>query len=78
MLTFLSFIRVLYLKQSSNILRCFFSLKLKKICLTTSFHIKMNVHTPEKDQIKYFARNWLGKITFTMCKLLLDLPAVAL
>ena len=37
MLTILSFIRVLYLKQSSNILRCFFSLKFEKILFNNEF-----------------------------------------
>ena len=53
----LSFIRILYLKQLSDILQCFCSLKFaKKVCFFSFiFGTKMVVNTAEK--VKYFAQN---------------------
>ena len=69
LLKILSFIQNLHLKQESSILWCFFRLKLEKSLFNNTFFSsifcsKMIVHTAEKDQIKYFAQNQLGKITF--------------
>ena len=61
MLKILPFIRVLYLKQQSSILRCFCRLKYEKsVTIRFSvlyFTVRWLVHTAEKDQIKYFAQN---------------------
>ena len=62
MLKMLLFIRILYLKQQSSILRCFSRLKFEKSLFSNTFFsfifpIKMIVYTAEKDQIKYFAQN---------------------
>ena len=59
LLKILSLIRILYLKQQSNILRMFYSLFSNKFSV-----LYFAVHTAEKKQIKYFAQNQLGKITF--------------
>ena len=61
--------RILYLKQQSSILQYFSRLKFeKRLCSGMFFRFifcsKMIVHTVQKDQIKYFARNMLGKIAF--------------
>ena len=50
------------LKQQTNILRCFCSLKFEKGLFSNKFfsflfRSKMTVHTAENDQIKYFAQN---------------------
>ena len=62
MLKILPFIRILYLKQQSSILRCFCRLKFGKGLFNNTFfsfifHSKMIDHAAEKDQIKYFAQN---------------------
>ena len=59
---FLPFVRILYLKQQSSILRCFSRLKFEKSLFSNTlfsfiFCSNMIVHTAEKDQIKYFAQN---------------------
>ena len=64
MLTILSFIRILHLKQ-----QYFFRLEFGKTLFSNKFfswifRSKMTVHTIEKDQIKYFAYSQLGKIIF--------------
>ena len=61
MLKILPFIQILCLKQQSNILRCFWSLKFLKNLFSNKlfgfiFRSKL-LATAEKDQIKYFARN---------------------
>ena len=68
MLTILQFVPILYLKKQRSILRCFCSLKFEKSLFSNKFFsfispIKMKVQTAEKDQMKYFAQNYLGKIT---------------
>ena len=65
--TILLFIRILYLKQQINILRCYCSLNFEKSLFSNKFfslvfRSKMIVHA-EKEQVKYFAQNKLGKIT---------------
>ena len=62
MLKNLSFIRILYFKQESSILRGICSLKLEKSLFSNTFFSfifcsNMKVHTAEKDQIKNFAQN---------------------
>ena len=62
MLKILPFIRILYLKQQSSILRCFSKLKFEQSLFSNrffsfTFHSKMIAHTAEKDQIKHFAQN---------------------
>ena len=69
MLKILSFTLILYLKQQSGVVRCFFNLKFEKSLFSNTFfscifRSKMIVHTAEKDQIKYFAQNYVGKIAF--------------
>ena len=60
---------ILYLKQQSSILWCFCRLKFWKKSLFTNmffsftFRSKMIVHAAEKNQVKYFAQNLLGKIS---------------
>ena len=68
MLTILQFDPILYLKKQRSILRCFCSLKFEKSLFSNKFFSfifpsKMKVQTAEKDQMKYFAQNYLGKIT---------------
>ena len=62
MLKILAFIRILCLKQQSNILRCFCSLKFGKKLIQSKFfsfifHSTMIAYTAENGQIKYFAQN---------------------
>ena len=60
---------ILYLKQQSSILWCFCRLKFWKKSLFTNmffsftFRSRMIVHAAEKNQVKYFAQNLLGKIS---------------
>ena len=63
MLKILPYFRILYLEQESSILRCFSRLTFSRFFSFIS-RSKMIVRTAEKDQIKYFAQNKLGKITF--------------
>ena len=62
MLKTLSFIRILCLKQQSNILRYFSVSNLKQSLFSNKFFSfifrkKMIAHTAEKEQVKYFAQN---------------------
>ena len=67
-LKILPFILILYLKHQISILWCFCGLKFEKSFNNTFFSFifrcKIIVHTAEKDQIKYFYQNHLGKIAF--------------
>ena len=61
MLKILSFIRILYRKQQSSILRCFCSLKIKKSLFSNKFfsfifRSNMIAHTAKKDQVNNFAQ----------------------
>ena len=62
-----SFISSLYLKQKTNILWCFSNLKFENILFSNNryiFRSGRKVYTAKTDQIKYFAQNYLVKITF--------------
>ena len=82
MSTILSFFPILYLKQQSNILLCFCSLKFEERFLSNKFfnfifRSEMIVLTAKKDQIKYFAKNELDQI-ISFYMLLLDFPSAAI
>ena len=67
--TILSFIQVLHLKQQSNILQCFYSLKFQNNLFRHKlsnciFRSKTIVYTTKKVHIKYFVQNWPVKRTF--------------
>ena len=71
------FISTLYLKQQTNILRCFCSLKFENSLFSNKlfrciFRSERKIYTAENDQIKYFVQNQLVKVTFLMCKILFD------
>ena len=64
-----SFISTLYVKQQTNILRCFSSLQFENSLFSNNiyrciFRSEKKVYTAENDQIKYFVQNYLVKITF--------------
>ena len=61
MLKMLLFIRILYLKQQSNILRCFSRLKFEKSLFSNTFfsflfRVKMIVYTAGKDKLNIFLK----------------------
>ena len=65
----LSFIWILYLKQPNNILRYFCCLEFENSLFSNKlfwwvFSRKRMVYTAVKDQIKYFIKNKIVKITF--------------
>ena len=71
--TILLFIRVLYLKQQNNILRCFCRLKFGNSLFSNKlssciFHSRTIVYTTKKVHIKYFVENWHLKRTFFYVK----------
>ena len=67
--TILSFIQVLYLKQQSNIVQCFYSLKFENGLFRNKlsnciYRSKRIVYTTKKVHTKYFVQNWPVKRTF--------------
>ena len=57
-----SFISTLYLKQQTNIIWCFFSLKFENSLFSNKlfrciFRSEKKVYTAKNDQIKYFVQN---------------------
>ena len=68
-------ISTLYLKQQTNILRCFCSLKFENSLFSNKlfrciFRSERKIYTAENDQIKYFVQNQLVEVTFLMYKIL--------
>ena len=65
----LSFIWILYLKQQTNILWCFCSLRFESSLFNNNlfrclFLSKRIAYIAEKEQVKYFLQNELVKMTF--------------
>ena len=83
MLAIFSSILTLYLKQQTNILLSFSSLKFEKSLFSNElfrciFRSERKVYTAKNDQIRYFFKTSLLESHFSLCKLLLDLAAIGI
>ena len=78
-----SFISTLYLKQQTNVLRCFPSLKFENSLRSNKlfrciFRSERKIYTAENDQINILFKTSLLKSHFPLCKLLLEFGTTAI